>query len=160
MGHTGCEEIALWFTSVQAGDEGFRQQLRGLLGKDEPPLAEVATFIGSHEPRLGLMVRDEFETLPRPASLAILRAWCDAVDMNVPFKLVSEGPDRPLSFARRRLVRVVTDVEQSGITVRLSHVPGHHPVWDAVEATGSARPAAVARQGPCIANPQASGQIP
>ena len=59
--------------------------------------------------------------------LSILRAWRDAVESGTSFALVSERPSSPLAFARRRLVRVITDVDESGITVRLSHVPGRHP---------------------------------
>jgi len=138
MGHTGCEEIATWFTARQAVDLSFRWALMQELRSDHPDLKVIATLVGSREPRLGAMVRDEFEELPRPSSLAILRAWRDAIEMGIPFRLVSERPDGLIAFARRRLVRVVTDVDQSGITVRLSHVPGHHPALGAEKATGSA----------------------
>lgn len=138
MSHTGCEEIAIWFTACQADDLLFRWSLVQELKRDEPDLLAIASLVGTREPRLGAMVRDEFEDLPRASSLAILRAWRDAVETKVPFRLVSERPESPIAFAKRRLVRVVTDVDQSGITVRLSHVPGHHPVPGAVAATGSA----------------------
>lgn len=129
MSHSGCEEIAIWFTVQQADDLPFRRALMTELSCADPDLRAIATLVGTREPRLGALVCDEFEDLPRPASLAILRAWRDAVDLGLPFKLVSERPDGAISYARRRLVRVVTEVDESGITVRLSHVPGHHPSW-------------------------------
>jgi hypothetical protein len=138
VGHAGCEELAIWFTTHQSEDLSFRWALSQELSRQEPDLQAVATIVGTREPRLGSLAREELENLPRPASLAILRAWRDAVDLELPFRLVSELPDGPISFARRRLVRVITDVDQSGITVRLSHVPGHHPAWGPAHAGGNA----------------------
>lgn len=127
MGDSGCEEIANWFTYTGSTDPGLRRELLALLRCDEPELGLVAGIAAKHEPRLAGLIREELQELPRPSLLMILRAWRDAVESNTRFSLVSERPERPLAFARRRLVRVVADVDEGGITVRLSHVPGRHP---------------------------------
>lgn len=127
MADYGCEEIAQWFSLSGASNQELKRELLELLRVDEPNLEAIARLAARHEPRLGHLVREELQSLPRPASLAVLRAWRDAIESDQGFLMVSERPHSPLSFARRRLVRVVTDVEETGITVRLSHVPGRHP---------------------------------
>jgi hypothetical protein len=130
----GCEQVAVWFSVEQASNPRMREQLRELLSVDPPDLDAVADLAVEFEPRLGALIREEFAELPRTTMMTILRAWRDAVDDGLPFQLVSERPDAPISFARRRLVRVVTEVDQLGITVRLSHIPTRHPVVQRMSA--------------------------
>jgi hypothetical protein len=134
MSWTGCEAISVWFTVEQASNPRMREQLRELLAVDPPNLDAIADLAVEFEPQLGELIRKEFAELPKTTLTTILRAWRDAVDDGVPFQLVSERPDAPISFARRRLVRVVTEVDQEGITVRLSHIPTRHPVVQRLSA--------------------------
>ena len=127
MSFTGCEEFTGWFTALQGADAEFRTELRRLLRAEDPDLAAVADLVGRHELRLGALLREEFAELPRSTTRTVLQAWCDAVDDGLPFRLLNERPDQPVAFARRRLVRVVTDIDEEGVTVRLSHIPGRHP---------------------------------
>lgn len=128
MSWTGCEEIATWFTTRQSADPEFRGALRKLLSTDSPDLDAIAGLVGRDEPRLGALLTEEFRELPPPTTLTVLRAWRSAIDEGLQFQMISERPDAPIAFARRRLVRVVTDVDSSGVTVRLSHIPGRHPL--------------------------------
>jgi len=64
-------------------------------------------IIAQHEPAIGALVAEEFREWPRPVSMAILRAWRDAVDLGLAFRLVSARPEAPVAFARRRLVQVM-----------------------------------------------------
>jgi len=135
MGSMGCRETVEWFTAAQAEDGEFRTELRSLLGAAELDVESVAALISVREPTLGALVAEELRELPRPATLAILRAWSDAVDLGVRFRLVSERPTAPLAFARSRRVQVVLEFDERAIAVRLSHVPGRHPRWCGIGPT-------------------------
>lgn len=147
MSFTGCEEFTGWFTALQGADAEFRADLRRLLRAEEPDLGAVAGLVTRHDPRLGALLRDEFVELPRSTTRTVLQAWCDAVDEGRPFRLLSERPDRPVAFARRRLVRVVTDIDEEGVTVRLSHIPGRHP-----RSVASVRKVVAWRDAPAVAS--------
>jgi hypothetical protein len=124
---SGCAAISDWFTQFQAAEPEFRIELRALVEAPDLRLDAIAELIGRHEPEFGETLRQEFTELPRYVPWAIFRAWLDATDAGVPFRLVSIPPDQPIEDARRRRIRLATDIEEEGIIVRLSHVPGHHP---------------------------------
>ena len=129
MGYTGCEEFALWFTVQQADDPPFRSALRELVEAETLDLEAVASLVERLQPRLGQLAREEFAELPRISSATILRSWLDSIELGLPFSLVSERPDGPIDYARRRCVNVAVEAHESGITVRLSHIPSRHPSW-------------------------------
>lgn len=120
MGVTGCEEVAWWLTAQQADDPVFRVAMRELVAADPLDLDAVASLVATLEPRLGELVREEFADLPRISSATVLRSWLEAVKSELPFKLISERPESPMDFARRRCISVSTEVDDWGITVRLS----------------------------------------
>jgi len=135
MGSMGCRETVEWFTVAQAEDEEFRTQLRSLWRAAELDFESMAALISAREPSIGALVAEELSALPREAILAMLRAWSDAVDRGVRFRLVSEPPAAPLAFARNRRVQVVLEFEEEAIAVRLSHVPHRHPRWCGIRPT-------------------------
>jgi hypothetical protein len=46
-----------------------------------------------------------------------------------PLRLTSLAPDRPLEAARARRVEIRITMEEDGVTVALSHIPGRHASW-------------------------------
>lgn len=112
MGSSGCRETVEWFTATQAEDEGFRAHLRSLLRADEPDLDGVAELIRVKQPAIGALVTAEVNDLPRQAILAMLRAWSDAIDLGLMFRLVSEPPAAALQFARNHRVQLVIEFEE------------------------------------------------
>ncbi len=124
---SGCREITTWFTTTQAADVAFRDELRNLVTGESVDLDAVATLIATQNPMVGADVRKEFGELPRVTTKAILRTWADAIDGGLAFTVTSEPPSEPVRMARDRVVQLVTSVGPDGVTVALSHVPGHHP---------------------------------
>ena len=127
MTSSGCREITTWFSTTQAADAAFRDGLRSLVAGDGVDLDAVATLIAKQNPTMGTDVRKEFGELPQVTTKAILRTWADAIDSGLAFTVTSEPPAEPIRMARDRVVQLVTSVSPAGVTVALSHVPGHHP---------------------------------
>ena len=125
---SGCRRFAVWFSDYQAASPHFRRDLRALVEAPRLNLPAVADLFGQHDAEFGELLRSEFNELPSYVPWAVLRAWLDAMDSGVDFEMESVAPETPIEDARRRRVRVTTNLEADRVVVSLSHVPSRHPV--------------------------------
>jgi hypothetical protein len=74
-------------------------------------------------------LREEMQELPETIVSSILGAWMLASAAHKPLRLTSVTPERPLEAARARRVEIGITIEEDGVTVALSHIPGRHASW-------------------------------
>ena len=89
----------------------------------------VEAFIRLADPAEIGGLREEMRELPETTVSTILGAWMLASAANKPLRLQSVAPDRPLEAARARRVEIRIMMEEDGVTVALSHIPGRHANW-------------------------------
>ena len=128
MAFTSCNMIALRVTAELGADDGVGAARR-LLARGAEPAEFIEELARRCEPELAEVLREEFKELPRTLVETVIHSWLLAESAGKPFTLESRVPDRPLEFARRSRVRFTVDVQDDGVTVSLSHVPGRHADW-------------------------------
>ncbi len=130
----GCLTITEEATDLLASTEGGALALQ-LLERHAAP-GEFVEALASHcDANTAGLLREEMRELPVNLVETIVNAWVLAAAAGRTFRLQSVPPTEPLAFARSRRVRLAVDVEDDGVVVSLSHIPGRHAAW--------AQPAAV-----------------
>jgi len=89
----------------------------------------VEAFVRLADPTQIAGLREEMRELPETTVSSILGAWMLASAADKPLRLTSLAPDRPLEAARARRVEIRITMEEDGVTVALSHIPGRHASW-------------------------------
>ncbi len=142
MPSTGCYKFMEEFTKLMGGTESSaREEIRRLAAVGAP-VDEVEQWIRTYPPSsdVELMV-EELHSLPPKFIKSLLTAWEIADEAGLPFAAQSIAPadlGEGLSLARAKRVEMAIDVEESGVTFSLKHVPGYHagrPVERATEGT-------------------------
>ena len=118
--HTG-----LLLSSAEGGQVARDLVARGA-GLDEIVDAFVRL---SDDEQQSQLLRLEMAELPPIVVSTILDAWVMAETAGKELRLESVPPSRPLEFARSRRVAVAVALDETGVTVSLSHVPGRHAEW-------------------------------
>ncbi|MEZ4501246.1 MAG: hypothetical protein R3C39_01310 [Dehalococcoidia bacterium] len=89
----------------------------------------IEAFVRLADPSQITGLREEMQELPETTVSSILGAWMLASAANKPLHLKSAAPDRPLEAARARRVEIRIVMEEDGVSVTLSHIPGRHASW-------------------------------
>ena len=76
----------------------------------------------------------EFNQLPRTTITQVLDTWTMAAKAGKTWEVSSEEPERIMEFARTKKVRLVTETDDAGIRLVLSHVATRHAQWYRVDA--------------------------
>lgn len=115
------EEI---LASPAGGDEA-----RALLARGASVEELLDMFVRHASPAQAVIARAEFAELPETTIAMIAQAWVLAEASGKPLHLESVPPTRPLESARARRVDLAISMDESGIRVALSHIPGRHATW-------------------------------
>lgn len=128
MGVPDCRavlgEVETVLASPAGGDEARALLARGA-SRDE--LLEM--FVRHATPEQGAVARAELAELPESTIMMIAHAWVLAESAGKPLSLTSVPPARPLEAARNRRVDLGISVDESGVRLTLSHIPGRHATW-------------------------------
>jgi len=128
MGAGGCNEISAKVTAEAASPEA-QIQYQALLAAGAPLSAIVEEFQRACPADMAGLVREELAELPAATAEVIVRTWAMAAAAGKRFEMQSVRPERPVEYARERRVRVAIDMDEDGVIVSLSHVPGRHASW-------------------------------
>jgi len=131
---SGC--ASLTETATQVLRSSGAGEARRLFESGSRPADYVQALARFCDPETRDLLLEEFGELPATLVDTVIGAWLLAERSEKAFTLRSSAPERPLDFARSRRTRFTIDVEDDGVVVTLSHVPGRHAAW--------ARPFAVA----------------
>ncbi len=124
----GCLAITERATDVLGSEEGRSLALE-LLERGAAPSAFVDALASQCDPDTASLLREEMAELPSNLVETIVNSWVLAAAAGKSFQLRSVPPREPLDFARNRRVRLAVDVEDDGVIVSLSHIPGRHAAW-------------------------------
>ena len=80
----------------------------------------------------------EFNQLPRTTISQVLDTWTMAAKAGKTWAVSSEKPEQTMEFARTKKVRLVTEADDDGIRLVLSHVATRHAEWYRPEAAAFA----------------------
>lgn len=75
------------------------------------------------------VLKDEMREFPSDVLDLVLKSWAVADVAGHSFRLLSRVPDRPLDLARRQAVRLTIELDRSGVTFAVEHIPGRHAAW-------------------------------
>lgn len=128
MGMSSCAAVALHVTTVAGSDEQ-REALTHALAASSSLEHVVDAFLAMCPVEMAELVREELAELPAHTVSTIVNAWIAAETAGKTFELRSAAPDTPLAFARDRRVRIAVDMDNRGVVVSLSHIPGRHADW-------------------------------
>lgn len=128
MSWTGCDETAWWLTHALEND-AVCTRVRAEMAHGAPAPQLVRAIALDLPDTVKDRVERELGELPAAAVLGILAAWQTADSAKKPFVFESVRPDSPIDLARRRSVRLIVDIDESGVHAGLSHVPTRHPTW-------------------------------
>lgn len=128
MSTPGCkttlEEISDLLSSPAGGDEARR-----LLARGARPQEFVDMFVRAARPEQAEIARFEFAELPESTVMMIVQAWVMAEAAGKPLVLASVPPARPLEAARNKRVDLAISMDEQGVRIALSHIPGRHASW-------------------------------
>ena len=123
-----CIEIMEEAMDVRDRPEGAAEARR-LIEGGASSADVVEAFVRLADPTQIAGLREEMRELPETTVSSILGAWMLASAADKPLRLTSLAPDRPLEAARARRVEIRITMEEDGVTVALSHIPGRHASW-------------------------------
>jgi hypothetical protein len=109
--------------------DGGSNEVRTLLARGARPEEFVEMFVRRARPAQAAVAKFEFAELPESTLMLIVQAWVLADAAGKPLSLVSVPPARPLDAARTRRVELAVSMDESGVRVALSHIPGRHASW-------------------------------
>ena len=128
MGTPQCMTTLEEVEEVLSTDAGSNE-VRKLLARGARPEEFVEMFVRHARPEQGEIAKFEFAELPESTIMMIVQAWLLAEGAGKPLSLVSVAPMRPLEAARKRRVELAISMDESGVRVALSHIPGRHATW-------------------------------
>jgi hypothetical protein len=121
---TTLEEVQDLLTSPTGSDEARR-----LLARGARPEEFLDMFVRHAPSEQAEVARFEFAELPESTIMMIVQAWLMAENAGKPLVLTSVPPARPLEAARQRRVDLAISMDEHGVRVALSHIPGRHASW-------------------------------
>jgi hypothetical protein len=128
MGSPDCidtlNQVEQVLLSPVGADEARRLLARGARTEEFLDL-----FVRHAAPETAAIARMEFAELPESTIALIVQAWAMAESAGKPLTLASVPPARPLEAARNRRVELAISMDESGVRVALSHIPGRHASW-------------------------------
>jgi hypothetical protein len=108
---------------------GGSDEARRLLARGASTEEFLELFVRHASPAQAAIARLEFAELPESTITMIVQAWAMAEASGKPLSLASVPPARPLEAARNRRVELAISMDESGVRVALSHIPGRHASW-------------------------------
>jgi len=124
----GCKDITEAATDMLSTEGGNATALE-LLARGAAPEEFIDALASQCDVATAMLLREEMVELPTNLVETIMGAWAMAASAGKTFRLQSVVPREPLEFARSRRVRLAVDVENDGVVVSLSHIPGRHAAW-------------------------------
>lgn len=118
------EEVQDLLSSPAGSDEARR-----LLARGARPQEFVEMFVRHAHPEQAETARMEFAELPESTVMMIVHAWIMAETAGKPLTLTSVPPARPIEAARNRRVELAISMDEAGVRLALSHIPGRHASW-------------------------------
>ena len=123
-----CFAVMEEATEVLSSPEGAAEARR-LVAAGAPVSEIVDAFARLADPTQIEQLRAEMLELPETTVSAIVSAWLLADTAGKPLWLTSVPPARPLEAARAQRAEINTSMDEAGVTVALSHIPGRHASW-------------------------------
>jgi hypothetical protein len=117
-------EVEDLLSTPAGGDEARRLLARGASTQEF-----LDMFIRHTRPDVAEVARMEFAELPESTIMLIVQAWVMAESAGKPLSLASVPPARPLEAARNLRVELAISMDEGGVRVALSHIPGRHASW-------------------------------
>jgi hypothetical protein len=128
MGSMGCVPTTTLVTELLKRPD-VQECWRNLHARRAATSEYVETMCRLAPPAIAATMREEFSVLPALTVTALVEAWLLADAGGKSFQFASVAPGEPITFARRRRVRLTVDVEEDRVTLALSHVPSRHAGW-------------------------------
>lgn len=128
MGLPDCFAVMSEVETVLSTDAGANEA-RHLLAAGADLAAFADAFAKHAPPEQAERLRAEIAELPSNTVMMIVQAWLLAESAGKPLTLRSVRPERPVEAARARRVELSIAMEETGVSVSLSHIPGRHATW-------------------------------
>ena len=128
MGVPDCRAVLTEVETVLSSPAGGGEA-RSLLARGASRDELLEMFVRHASPEQAAVARAELAELPESTVMMIAQAWVLAESAGKPLSLTSVPPTRPLEAARNRRVDLGISVDESGVRLTLSHIPGRHATW-------------------------------
>ncbi len=128
MGVPDCRAVLTEAETILTSPDG-RHEAHALLARGASAGELLEMFVSHASPEQAAVARAELAELPETTIMMIAQAFLLAESANKPLTLTSVAPQRPLEAARNRRVELAISMEEGGIRVALSHIPGRHASW-------------------------------
>ncbi|MFN8639920.1 MAG: hypothetical protein U0360_10830 [Dehalococcoidia bacterium] len=128
MGVPECRAVLDEAGIVLTSPEG-RHEAHALLARGASTAELLDMFVRHANPTQAAQARAEMAELPDTTIMMIAQAWLLAESAGKPLTLTSVAPERPIEAARNRRVDLAVSMDEGGVRVALSHIPGRHATW-------------------------------